>query len=97
MYLLGAWTPGPLELIVLLVVVLVIFGPKQLPKLGKMLGKTMQEVRGGLDEANKTLEHADEPVVLEPVPSETSADTPAATESAPAAESVPATEEAKTN
>ena len=29
---------GPMELIVILIVVLVIFGPKNLPKLGKSLG-----------------------------------------------------------
>ena len=32
---------GPMELIVILIVVLVIFGPKNLPKLGKSLGRTV--------------------------------------------------------
>ena len=30
---------GPLELVIILVVVLVIFGPKNLPKIGSALGK----------------------------------------------------------
>ena len=38
-------TPGPLELIIILVVVLVIFGPKRLPDLGRSLGKGMREFK----------------------------------------------------
>ena len=29
------WTPGPLEIIIILVIVLIVFGPKRLPDLGK--------------------------------------------------------------
>ena len=39
---------GP-ELLVVLVVVLVIFGPKNLPKLGSALGKTVKNVREGME------------------------------------------------
>ena len=39
---------GP-ELIVILLVVLVIFGPKNLPKLGSALGKTVKHVREGME------------------------------------------------
>jgi sec-independent protein translocase protein TatA len=39
------WTPGPLELIIILVVVLVIFGPKRLPDLGRSLGRGMREFK----------------------------------------------------
>jgi sec-independent protein translocase protein TatA len=46
------------ELIIVLVIVLVIFGPSQLPKLGKMLGKTMKNVREGIDGA--TAEEGDD-------------------------------------
>ena len=41
---------GPMELIVILIVVLVIFGPKNLPKLGKSLGQTVKNVREGMEE-----------------------------------------------
>ena len=41
---------GMPELIIILVVVLVIFGPKNLPKLGKQLGKTAKSIREGMDE-----------------------------------------------
>ncbi len=37
------------ELIIILVVALLIFGPKNLPKLGSALGKTVKGVRDGLD------------------------------------------------
>ncbi|MDR3053203.1 MAG: twin-arginine translocase TatA/TatE family subunit [Coriobacteriales bacterium] len=37
------------ELIIILVVALLIFGPKNLPKLGSALGKTVKNVREGLD------------------------------------------------
>ena len=33
---------GPQELIIVLIIVLVIFGPKNLPKLGKMFGEWLQ-------------------------------------------------------
>lgn len=39
---------GP-EILVILVVVLVIFGPKNLPKLGSALGKTVKNVREGME------------------------------------------------
>ncbi|MDR1083180.1 MAG: twin-arginine translocase TatA/TatE family subunit [Coriobacteriales bacterium] len=40
---------GVTELIIILVIALLIFGPKNLPKLGSALGKTVKNVREGLD------------------------------------------------
>jgi sec-independent protein translocase protein TatA len=40
---------GVPELIIILVVALLIFGPKNLPKLGSALGKTVKNVREGLE------------------------------------------------
>lgn len=37
------------ELIIILIVVLVIFGPKNLPKLGKSLGSTVKNIREGME------------------------------------------------
>ncbi|MGV8082124.1 MAG: twin-arginine translocase TatA/TatE family subunit [Coriobacteriia bacterium] len=39
----------PQTLIIILVIVLLIFGPKQLPQLGKSLGKTMKSIRDGVE------------------------------------------------
>ncbi len=40
----------PQVLIIVLVIVLIIFGPKQLPELGKTLGKTMRSIREGMED-----------------------------------------------
>lgn len=37
------------ELAIILVIVLLLFGPKRLPQLGKMFGKTMRNVREGME------------------------------------------------
>ena len=39
---------GPMELIIVLVVVLLIFGPKRLPGLGKQLGTGMREFKDSI-------------------------------------------------
>ena len=41
---------GTNELLIILVVALLIFGPKNLPKLGKMFGKTINGFKKGMDE-----------------------------------------------
>ena len=37
---------GPMEILVVLIIALVVFGPKRLPELGKSLGKGIHEFRG---------------------------------------------------
>ena len=46
------------ELLIILIVALLIFGPKNLPKLGKSLGQTVKNVREGMegDEEPKKVE-----------------------------------------
>ena len=39
---------GVPELLIILVVILLIFGPKNLPKLGSALGKTVKNLREGM-------------------------------------------------
>ena len=41
------------ELLIIVVVVLIIFGPKNLPKLGSALGKTVKNVREGMEEGDE--------------------------------------------
>ena len=43
---------GMNELLVVLAIVLVVFGPKQLPKLSKMVGKTVKNFKEGMSEDN---------------------------------------------
>ena len=39
---------GPMELIVVLIIALVVLGPKKLPEVGKSLGKGMREFKDSL-------------------------------------------------
>ena len=39
---------GPMELVIVLVIVLVIFGPKKLPGLGRSLGTSMREFKDSI-------------------------------------------------
>jgi sec-independent protein translocase protein TatA len=73
---------GPLELAIVLIIALVIFGPKRLPDLGKSLGKGMREFKDSLagendddDEEQAKLEAAasqpqPDPEAAEPVEAE---------------------------
>lgn len=59
--------PRGMEWVIILVVVLLIFGPKNLPKLGKSLGSTVKNIREGMS-------GDDEPEKIEAESDETSAD-----------------------
>lgn len=39
---------GPLELVIILVIVLLIAGPKRLPQMGRSLGSSMREFKNGI-------------------------------------------------
>jgi sec-independent protein translocase protein TatA len=49
---------GPLELVIVLVIVLVVFGPKRLPSLGRQLGAGMREFKDSV--TGKDKDHEDE-------------------------------------
>ena len=61
---------GLQELLVILVIALLVFGPQKLPELGRMLGRALREFRKASDEFRTTVEtnlHLDQPdVVSEP-------------------------------
>lgn len=44
---------GTTEVVMILIVVLIIFGPKNLPKLGKMFGQTMKGFKEGIDDEDE--------------------------------------------
>ncbi len=50
---------GVPELLIILAVILLIFGPKNLPKLGSALGKTVKNLRDGMG-AGKDVEEAED-------------------------------------
>jgi sec-independent protein translocase protein TatA len=39
---------GPLEIAIVLVIVLIIFGPKRLPELGRSMGRGIRDFRGAM-------------------------------------------------
>jgi sec-independent protein translocase protein TatA len=39
---------GPMEIIVVLVIALVIFGPRRIPAVGRSIGRGFRELKGGL-------------------------------------------------
>lgn len=47
--------PGPMELILLLVLVLIIFGPGKLPDIGKAVGKGIGEFRKATTELEESV------------------------------------------
>lgn len=65
MKILGMGVP---ELLIILAVILLIFGPKNLPKLGSALGKTVKNLRDGMGSEEKKVEEAsDEEEIVEEV------------------------------
>ena len=88
-------TIGPMELIVVMVLALIILGPKRLPEMGRSLGRGMREFRDGIAAMSDRptiesgrLEPAEQPAqtptTIEsagPKPAEQPAQTPTTTES----------------
>ena len=58
---------GPLEIVIILVVILVLFGPKNLPKLGTAIGKAVKNLREGLG-GGKKVEEIEVEVIDKPAP-----------------------------
>jgi len=58
---------GPLEIGIVLVIALIVFGPKKLPELGKSLGKGINEFKGTIGG------ESDEPAPKRQVEAETGA------------------------
>jgi sec-independent protein translocase protein TatA len=52
---------GPLEIVVVLIIALVVFGPRKVPELGRSLGKGIREMRSSLSGIGDEDEKAEEP------------------------------------
>jgi sec-independent protein translocase protein TatA len=68
----------PLHLIIIIVVALLIFGPKRLPEIGRYIGKTLTEFRAGTQELTKNLQEeisqpTPRPQPADPQPAQTAA------------------------
>ena len=66
---------GAPELIIVLVIVLILFGPKRLPALGKSIGKTFRSLKDGIDGKLDEIDEGEEDmtVVKKAEPSEAKA------------------------
>ena len=73
---------GPLEIAVVLIIVLIIFGPKRLPELGQSMGRGIREFKNSLsgdkdkddpDEERRELEASQQVQVSQPQPPQTAA------------------------
>jgi sec-independent protein translocase protein TatA len=57
---------GPWELLILLLVVLLVFGPKRLPEMGRSLGRGMREFKGSITGKDEPAELTTAPAIEEP-------------------------------
>jgi sec-independent protein translocase protein TatA len=57
---------GPMELIIVLVIALIVIGPKRLPEVGKSLGRGMREFKDSLSGDSRD-DHDDEADIAPPL------------------------------
>ena len=58
--------PGPLELMVILVVALIVLGPQRLPEAARSVGRGMRELKESLTSDDDDDDPYDEPIRTEP-------------------------------
>ncbi len=82
---------GPLEVLVVLIIALVVFGPKRLPELGSSLGKGIREFRNALsgdqpEAGERDAQDGERTAALPDAPSGSKIDKPTAVGDPPAQE-----------
>ncbi len=53
---LAVWTPGPIELVVIMGIVLLIFGAKRLPEIGSSMGKGIREFKKSIRDVRQSID-----------------------------------------
>jgi TatA/E family protein of Tat protein translocase len=61
-------TPGPLELVIILVIALLILGPGRLPDVGSALGKSLREFRKASSDIKESVTIDTSPLPPDPTP-----------------------------
>ncbi len=57
---------GPMEIIVILVLALVVFGPKRLPEMGKSIGKAIREFKSVGSEIQNEITRVTDDIDIDP-------------------------------
>ena len=80
-------TPGPFEIILILLVILLLFGAKRIPEIARGLGKGIREFKDATNDIKRELETSDPPpprqIPQAPTPVQAQPSQPVATEVAP--------------
>jgi sec-independent protein translocase protein TatA len=53
--LMAIGTPGPMELVIVLVIVLVVFGAKRVPEIGASIGKGIREFKRNISDVDRQM------------------------------------------
>ncbi len=53
---------GTSELVIILIIAILILGPKEIPKVARSIGKGMRELQRAKDELKKNIEFEDDPI-----------------------------------
>jgi TatA/E family protein of Tat protein translocase len=85
-------TPGPLELVIILVIALLILGPGKLPDVGAALGKSIKEFRKASSDIQESVRVDTSPLPATPPAAPAVAEVTPASVAAPAAAPAPAAE-----
>jgi len=80
---------GPMELLLILVVALLVFGPARLPEIGSTLGKALHEFREMSRQVNREIERMNP--LAEPSPAPPQKTTSTSVEQAPPEQNTPTT------
>ncbi|HEY1853957.1 MAG TPA: twin-arginine translocase TatA/TatE family subunit [Solirubrobacterales bacterium] len=59
---------GPLEIAIVLIIALLVFGPKRLPELGKSLGKGIREFKGSISGEHDETPDEQTQIAADPTP-----------------------------
>ena len=62
---------GPMELLIVLIVALIVLGPKRLPDTGRSLGRGLREFKSAITGGDRDDDDVAEPVGRPPVPART--------------------------
>jgi TatA/E family protein of Tat protein translocase len=82
---------GMTELVIILVIALIIFGPRKLPELGRSLGKSIGEFKRASNELRSTIEEEIRVEETKERATTAAAATPPSTTAAPASDATPNT------